>query len=59
MKIRHLQKVDAANVIDDNNKPSEEKVDTGALFSLLNKTSAPQDDSEEETDSQTSVVLGN
>ena len=59
MKIRHLQKVDAANVIDDNNKPSEEKVDTGALFSLLKKTAAPQDDSEEETDSQTSVVLGN
>lgn len=59
MKIRHLQKVDDANVIDDNNKPSEEKVDTGALFSLLNKTAAPQDDSEEEADGQTSVVLGN
>ena len=58
MKIRHLQKVDAANVIDDNNKPSEEKVETGALFSLLNKTAAPQDDSEEEANSQTSVVLG-
>ena len=58
MKIRHLQKVDAANVIDDNNKPSEGKVDTGALFSLLKKTVAPQDDSEEEADSQTSVVLG-
>lgn len=59
MKIRHLQKVDDANVIDDNNKPSEEKVDTGALFSLLNKTAAPQDDSEEEADSQASVILGN
>lgn len=58
MKIRHLQKVDAATVVDDNNKPSEEKVDTGALFSLLKKTAAPQDDSEEEADSQTSVVLG-
>ena len=58
MKIRHLQKIDAANVIDDNNKPSEEKVDTGALFSLLKKTVAPQDDSEEEVDSQASVVLG-
>ena len=44
MKIRHLQKVDATNVVDDNNKPSEEKVDTGALFSLLKKTAAPQDD---------------
>lgn len=59
MKIRHLQKVDDANVIDDNNKPSEEKVDTGALFSLLNKTAAPQDDNEEEADSQASVILGN
>lgn len=59
MKIRHLQKIDNANVIDDNNKPSEEKVDTGALFSLLKKTAAPQDDSEEEGNSQTSVVLGN
>ena len=59
MKIRHLQKVDAATAVDDNNKPLEEKVDTGALFSLLNKTVAPQDDSEEELDSQTSVVLGN
>ena len=59
MKIRHLQKVYAANVIDDNNKPSEEKVDTGALFSLLKKTAAPQDDSEEEVDNQVSVVLGN
>lgn len=59
MKIRHLQKVDAANVIDDNNKQSEEKVDTGALFSLLKNTAAPQDDSEEDADSQTSVVLGN
>ena len=58
MKIRHLQKIDAANVIDDNNKPSEEKVETDALFSLLKKTAAPQDDSEEEADSQTSVVLG-
>ena len=58
MKIRHLQKVDAANVIDDNNKPSEEKVETGALFSLLEKTAAPQDDSEEEADNQASVVLG-
>ena len=57
MKIRHLQKVDSATV-DDNNKPSEEKVDTGALFSLLKKTAAPQDDSEEEADSQASVVLG-
>lgn len=53
MKIRHLQKVDAANVIDDNNKPSEEKVDTGALFNLLKQTAAPQDDN------QASVVLGN
>ena len=56
MKIRHLQKVnaaDATDVIDDNNKPSEEKVDTGALFSLLKKTEAPQNDN------QASVVLGN
>lgn len=56
MKIRHLQKVDAAdadNVVDDNNKPSEEKVETGALFSLLKKTAEPQDDN------QASVVLGN
>ena len=52
MKIRHLQKVDAANV-DDNNKPSEEKVETGALFNLLKKTEAPQNDN------QASVVLGN
>ena len=59
MKIRHLQKVDAATVADDNNKPSEEKVETGALFSLLKKTEAPQDDNEEESDSQASVVLGN
>lgn len=59
MKIRHLQKIDDANIIDDNNKPSEEKVDTGALFSLLKQTAEPQDDSEEEADSQTSVVLGN
>ena len=51
MKIRHLQKVDAVNV-DNNNKPSEEKVDTGALFSLLKKTAAPQ------ADDQASVVLG-
>ena len=58
MKIRHLQKVDAATVVDDNNKPSEEKVETDALFSLLKKTAAPQDDNEEEADSQTSVVLG-
>ena len=58
MKIRHLQKVDAANVVDDNNKPSEEKVETGALFSLLKKTVAPQDDSEEEADNQASVILG-
>ena len=58
MKIRHLQKVDAATVVDDNNKPSEEKVETDALFSLLKKTAAPQDDSEEEADSQASVVLG-
>ena len=58
MKIRHLQKVDAATVVDDNNKPSEEKVETDALFSLLKKTSAPQDDSEEEADNQASVVLG-
>ena len=53
MKIRHLQEVNAANVVDDNNKPSEEKVDTGALFSLLKKTATPQDDN------QTSVILGN
>ena len=53
MKIRHLQKVDDANVVDDNNKPSEEKVETDALFSLLKKTAAPQDDN------QASVVLGN
>lgn len=59
MKIRHLQKVDDANVIDDNNKPSEEKVETDALFSLLKKTAAPQDDNEEEADSQASVILGN
>ena len=60
MKIRHLQKVDATNVVDDNNKPSEEKVDTGALFNLLKKAAvAPQDDSEEETDNQASVVLSN
>ena len=52
MKIRHLQKVDAATVVDDNNKPSEEKVETDAFFSLLKKTAAPQDDS------QASVVLG-
>ena len=58
MKIRHLQKVDAATVVDDNNKPSEEKVDTGTLFSLLKKTAAPQDNSEEEADNQASVVLG-
>ena len=58
MKIRHLQKVDAANVVDDNNKPSEEKVDTGALFSLLKKAAVPQNDSEAEVDSQASVILG-
>ena len=58
MKIRHLQKVDAATVVDDNNKPSEEKVETDALFSLLKKTAEPQDNSEEEADSQASVVLG-
>ena len=58
MKIRHLQNVDAATVVDDNNKPSEEKVETDALFSLLKKTAAPQDDSEEEADNQASVVLG-
>ena len=58
MKIRHLQKVDAATVVDDNNKPSEEKVETDALFSLLKKTAAQQDDSEEETDNQASVILG-
>ena len=57
MKIRHLQKVDAATVVDDNNKSAEEKVETDALFSLLKKTAAPQDDSEE-ADSQASVVLG-
>lgn len=59
MKIRHLQKIDAATTVDDNNKPSEEKVDTDALFSLLKNPAAPQDDSEEEADSQASVVLGN
>ena len=53
MKIRHLPKVDAATAVDNNNKPSEEKVSTDALFSLLKKTEAPQ------ADSQTSVVLGN
>ena len=53
MKIRHLQKVDAATVVDDNNKPSEEKVETDVLFDLLKKTAAPQDDN------QASVVLGN
>ena len=58
MKIRHLQKVDAATVVDDNNKPSEEKVETDALFSLLKNTAALQDDSEEEADSQASVILG-
>ena len=58
MKIRHLQKVDAATVVDDNNKPAEEKVETDALFSLLKKTAAPQDNSEEEADNQASVVLG-
>ena len=58
MKIRHLQKVDAATVVDDNNKPSEEKVETDALFSLLKKTAAPQDASEEEANNQASVVLG-
>ena len=58
MKIRHLQKVDAATVVDDNNKPSEEKAKTDALFSLLKKTAAPQEDSEEETDNQASVILG-
>ena len=59
MKIRHLQKVDAATVVDDNNKPSEEKVETGALFNLLKKTAAaPQDNSEEEANNQASVVLG-
>ena len=59
MKIRHLQKVDAATVVDDNNKPSEEKIETDALFSLLKKTAAPQDDdSEEEAGSKASVVLG-
>ena len=46
MKIRHLQKVDVATV-NDNNKPSEEKVKTDAFFSLLKKTAAPQDDSGE------------
>ena len=58
MKIRHLQKVDAATVVDDNNKPSEGKVETEALFSLLKKTAEPQDDSEEEADNQVSVILG-
>ena len=58
MKIRHLQKVDAATVVDDNNKPAEEKVETDALFSLLKKSAAPQDDSEEEADNQASVILG-
>ena len=58
MKIRHLQKVDAATVVDDNNKPAEEKVETDALFSLLKKTTELQDNSEEEADSQASVVLG-
>lgn len=53
MKIRHLPKVDAATTVDDNNKPSEEKVNTGALFNLLKETAAPQDDN------QPSVVLGN
>lgn len=53
MKIRHLQKVDAATVVDDNNKPSEEKVETDAFFSLLKKIAAQQDDN------QASVVLGN
>lgn len=53
MKIRHLQKVDDTNVVDDNNKPSEEKVETDALSSLLKKTAAQQDDD------QASVVLGN
>lgn len=53
MKIRHLQKVDAATVVDDNNKPSEEKVETDAFFSLLKKIAAPQDGN------QASVVLGN
>ena len=59
MKIRHLQKVDAADVVDDNNKPSEEKVETGALFSLLKETAVPQDDSEKKADNQASVILGN
>lgn len=50
MKIRHLQKIDAATVVDDNNKPSEEKV----------ATAAPQDDSEKEAaGNQASVILGN
>lgn len=53
MKIRHLQKVDADTTVDDNNKPSEEKVDTGAFFNLLKEIAAPQ------ADSQASVVLGN
>lgn len=53
MKIRHLQKVDAATVVDDNNKPAEEKVETDAFFSLLKKIAAPQDDN------KASVVLGN
>lgn len=59
MKIRHLQKVDAATTaVDNNNKRSEEKATTDALFSLLKKTEATQDYSEEEADSQASVVLG-
>lgn len=53
MKIRHLPKVDDANVIEDNNKPSEEKVDTDALFSLLKNPAAPQ------ADNEASVVLDN
>ena len=53
MKIRHLQKVDASTIVDDNNKPSEEKVETDAFFSLLKKIAATQDDN------QASVVLGN
>lgn len=53
MKIRHLQKVDAATVVDDNNKPSEEKVETDAFFNLLKQIAAPQDDN------KASVVLGN
>lgn len=59
MKIRHLQKVDAATTaVDNNNKRLEEKATTDALFSLLKKTEATQDYSEEEADSQASVVLG-